>query len=271
MLPALLWLRYIYTRDIYEPEPRRYVWRVFIWGALSTIPAALVEVLCGVNPLDTKTDVMTLGITAMVIIGPVEELCKFLAVRWTVYSEPEFDEPVDGILYGATASLGFSALENVGYILTIGPSIAIVRALLSTPLHFTVGAMWGAALGRAKFMPRGGMWLVLGGLFSAAAFHGGFDFLLGLQQPWSNAVALLVLLPLLWTTWFHSLRDALAASPYRFGVHCGRCHEPNVRDARFCTSCGAPLTLEPTPCPNCSRPVYPTYDFCVACGRKNGP
>lgn len=268
LVPALFWLWYITTRDRYEREPKRLIWRTVAWGALACIPAALLESLTGAMPLMSSNSTVAIGVGTLFLVGPIEEGCKFLAVRWSVYHEPDFNEPLDGIIYGASASLGFSALENVLYIFSFGPGIALVRALLSTPLHFTVGSLWGAALGRAKFTPDGGTGLILGALAAAAIFHGGFDFLVSLNQAWSNALAILVLLPFLWTIWNRNVREALAISPFRAAHRCGRCGAFSPIQARFCVACGTPLAPEGPSCPACRRPVPAGHAFCVGCGAR---
>lgn len=40
----------------------------------------------------------------------------------------DFDEPLDGIVYGVTASLGFATLENILYVVDGGFEVALVRA-----------------------------------------------------------------------------------------------------------------------------------------------
>ena len=60
---------------------------------------------------------MPMAIGCFLVIGPCEELAKFLAVRLFVYRNKEFNEPLDGIIYAAAAALGFASLENVLYVI----------------------------------------------------------------------------------------------------------------------------------------------------------
>ena len=46
----------------------------------------------------------------------VEEVVKFMAIRFMILNDPEFDEPVDAMIYMITASLGFAAIENILFI-----------------------------------------------------------------------------------------------------------------------------------------------------------
>lgn len=61
------------------------------------------------------------------LVGPAEELGKFAVVRLIPYRSLYFDESKDGLVYGAASSLGFASLENLVYMLTIGPEVLIVH------------------------------------------------------------------------------------------------------------------------------------------------
>ena len=53
---------------------------------------------------------------AFLLAAIPEEFFKLLTVLIFVYKKPAFDEPYDGIIYGAVASLGFATLENILYV-----------------------------------------------------------------------------------------------------------------------------------------------------------
>ena len=44
-------------------------------------------------------DALPVALGCFLVIGPVEELAKFLAVRLYIFRDAEFDEPLDGIIY----------------------------------------------------------------------------------------------------------------------------------------------------------------------------
>ena len=91
------------------------------------------------------------------VVGPVEELCKFAAVRLGPYRSLYFDEPVDGLVYASAASLGFASLENLFYVLEYGPEVMIAPPL-STVGHLVF--VWGFALGQYCFKRKGAFVLV---------------------------------------------------------------------------------------------------------------
>ena len=140
--PAIFILWYVYRKDCYEPEPLRLVVQVFLLGGLSVIPAAVIE-----YPFP-------FGIITSSVVAPfVEEMIKFCVVFFFVYRLPEFDEPVDGIVYAAAAGLGFAAVENIFYVLEGGIAVGVLRAIASVPGHMIFSCIWGFALGTAKFRP----------------------------------------------------------------------------------------------------------------------
>src|SRR5262249_35502683 len=88
---------------------------------------------------------------AFVLSGLVEECAKYVVVMAAVYHWDEFDEPLDGVVYGVAVSLGFATLENILYILGRGLSVAWGRALFAVPAHALFGGTMGYYAGRAKF------------------------------------------------------------------------------------------------------------------------
>lgn len=209
--PALFWLWYFFRKDRLNPEPLRLIRNSFLWGMGATIVASYAQSGLSATPTWFRA----------VIAAPViEELLKFAVVRWTVYERVEFDEPMDGVVYAAAAALGFAATENIMYIfeayaqsVEAAASTTLIRALLSVPGHALFSAMWGYALGFAKFSdPSMAKILIRRGLLLGIGFHALFN-LLCLSGP-SFALGMLVLVPIAWKAVNRRIRTALAASPY---------------------------------------------------------
>src|SRR5438094_3197686 len=164
-LPGLVWLWMFYRTDRYQPEPRHLVAITFVLGALATLPAIGLEMLAAelypflrhvehaMLAAEADRKLVPLLIGCFVVIGPIEEICKFLAVRLWIYRRPEFDEPIDGIIYASAAALGFASLENAFYVLDFRAGevrwgLFMTRAVLAVPGHVLFSSMWGYALGR---------------------------------------------------------------------------------------------------------------------------
>jgi protease PrsW len=194
--PGIFWMFYFYLKDLYEPEPPAAVIRIFFLGGLVVIPAAFLELLASY-----VVPAFLLAVAA----GPfIEELAKFAIVRRSIYDDPEFDEPMDGIIYAVAAALGFATLENVLYVATsaltsvpLALGVAAVRAFLSVPAHALISLSWGAALGWAKFMPPArGRVLVAAGFLLAVFLHGLFNFMV--MDSFSLFVLVILIVPLAW-------------------------------------------------------------------------
>jgi UPF0716 family protein affecting phage T7 exclusion len=74
-----------------------------------------------------------------------------LVVRGYCARHREFTEPMDGVVYGAVASLGFATLENILYVGQNGFVTAAARAFTAVPGHALLGVIMGYYVGRAKF------------------------------------------------------------------------------------------------------------------------
>ena len=146
--PGLFWLWFYLRKDSHQPAPRKLIALTFGLGCLATIPAAIIEyVVLGESFLEERVGVAAVAPGMLLVVGPVEEISKFLAVRLKAYRSLYFDEPIDGLVYAAAASLGFASLENLFYVLEFGPEVMLVRAPISTLAHLVFGCIWGYALG----------------------------------------------------------------------------------------------------------------------------
>ena len=206
VVPVLLslgWLAFVRRFDRAHPEPAWLVGVTFAGGALATIPAALTEAgLARLSPwLDPSLASLGGRIAALplaflvytVVVGLVEEAAKLAGALFATRRK-EFDEPVDGIVYGVVSSLGFAAAENVRYFAMsrLAVPAVIARCFLAVPAHMFFGALWGSALGAQLVARRRGR--VLLALSAAAASHGLFDALLATDGTAGFALLLNLLL-----------------------------------------------------------------------------
>ena len=144
-------------------------------GAASAVAAGAVEHLLTLKPWSV-TSLGALMVFTTVVAGAVEELCKYGALR--VGPARWMREEYDGVLYAATVSLGFAALENIGYVREHGMETAAVRAYTAIPLHAACGVIMGSYMGRERVRVLHG-WnsqgLALTGLVWATLLHGLYD------------------------------------------------------------------------------------------------
>jgi RsiW-degrading membrane proteinase PrsW (M82 family) len=213
--PAIIILR-IFMRWDRFPEPNRVIIITFVWGMASIVPVVLAG-LFFFEHLESITDPFWRPV-AIAFLGAAipEELAKFAVLYFYCMRHSAFDEPMDGLVYGMTASLGFAALENIFYLMDAGEgwvSVALVRAFLSVPSHGLDGALMGFFAALARFEPqRAGRWWLLAflvpmslhGLYDAPLFLADIDAPKGADDE-AGAVVLIPLLivaiELVWAVW----------------------------------------------------------------------
>ncbi len=205
-LPVLLslgWLVFVRRFDRAHPEPMWLVAVTFAFGAFAAFPAALLE--AGIARLSPWLDpsyaslggrLAALPLSFLVftlVVGLVEEGAKLGGALFAARRK-EFDEPVDGIVYGVVSSLGFAAAENVRYFAMsrLSAPAVIARCFLAVPAHMFFGAIWGYALGAQLVTHK--RWRVVLATFGAAAAHGLFDSLLAADGAAGFALVLNLLL-----------------------------------------------------------------------------
>ena len=188
VVPALGLAWYVWRSDVTKQEPLRLLVSTFMLGVLFATFAAVLNTL--LFPWFTIFGVLALPLFFFLVVGPVEETVKLLAVRLHAYRTDRFNTVVDGAVYGAFAGLGFASIENFLYIgrvvgqtgelaiLGTGGGIATIRALAG-PGHVIYSAIAGYYLGLAKFNPQNRGPIVVKGLLIAALIHAAYNTLVG--------------------------------------------------------------------------------------------
>ncbi len=151
LIPGILIIIYIFRMDRMEHEPIPLLIRLIILGAVSCAPAAFLETQ--IDPFlqgHAEGTLMNAIMVAFFSAGLMEEVCKFLFLKIGSWRSREFNCTFDGVVYGVSVAIGFACLENVMYVLDGGLQVALMRAVLSVPLHAFCGAFMGAFYGRAK-------------------------------------------------------------------------------------------------------------------------
>ena len=267
--PGLFWLWFYLRTDVYRPEPRSLIAWTFVLGCLSIIPAVLIEfIFLGESFLEGDTPFGVMAVGMLLVVGPAEEACKFAAVRFKAYRSLYFDEPIDGLVYAAAASLGFASLENLGYVLLFGPEVMIVRAPLSTVAHLVFGSAWGYALGVHRASGYRRPMLVAGSLALAAGAHGVFN-ILALEFPLGAAAP--VIAGGIWA--FGRFKRGRHISPFRYRRNypktaCASCGQLIRALSSFCRFCGASVlsVMGQLFCGHCGQGNRPDADYCTGCG-----
>lgn len=183
-IPALIYIAIIWWLDRYEREPLWLLSVTFLWGAVPAIILALIAQLILDYPFELLGPGLVSSVGTYGITPPLtEETVKGLAVLgiFLLYRR-EFDNVLDGIVYGALVGFGFSVTEDLfaflGTLFTEGWESWGMTVLLRVGLyalnHSFFTACTGAALGYARLSRE--TWkkvlVPLLGLGAAMLFHG---------------------------------------------------------------------------------------------------
>ena len=269
--PGVFWLWYFARKSLYRPGPRRLLVLTFLLGMVATIPAGILNgVFVDEAVASEEARLASVAMAMLLVVGPVEETAKFLAVRLFAYRSLYFDEPTDGLLYAAAASLGFASLENLIYVLEFGPGVMILRAPLSTLAHVIFASVWGYRLGlrtQGEDRRRG---TLLVAILAAAIVHGIFNVALFAVPA---ASVLLVVVGAAWT--LRRFDWARRVSPFRYRrnyprVECTTCNGRIRVTSRYCQFCGSPVRPPHRAlfCGNCGVQSRPAASYCTRCGDR---
>ncbi|MBN1897902.1 MAG: PrsW family intramembrane metalloprotease [Spirochaetes bacterium] len=212
--PGLFWLWFFYKKDKFEPEPKRLILKVFLFGIFISIPILIVENLAAsfLWPLQTISFSLYYLFFNFLVVGPTEEFFKYFVVKKTVYKKEEFNEVMDGIIYCIASALGFASIENVGYMLQFGKTIIIFRSMTATLTHAICSGILGYYLGLAKFNKEKEAFLITKGLLIASIIHGLYNFVLC-----TRTLRLAVILILAGSLFFlfKKIKQAQTLSPFK--------------------------------------------------------
>ncbi len=147
LLPPILLLLFVWHKDATK-EPFRQLFKAVIFGALICIPAVFWESFMGTLLFNGEEPTTIIGTTlnAFLCAAVPEETLKLIALWLVLRRNPYFDEHFDGIVYAVCVSLGFAAVENVGYVLNheeAWVSVAVTRALMAVPGHYAFAVFMG--------------------------------------------------------------------------------------------------------------------------------
>ena len=198
IVPTIWWLYFFYREDQIEPEPKTRVAEVFLLALLLTDTVGLrlvndvfnIRSWVEINPsASLLATILIPGFTFMAI--------QYFAVRAMVYATEEFDERMDGIVYGTAAGLGVATLLNLHHIIDNGGvalAPGVIHVVTTALAQASFGGLMGYFMSQAKFEHRPVFWVPLG-LSIAAVLNGLFTWVIsevsvsGLTvDPWRSLV-----------------------------------------------------------------------------------
>ena len=213
----------IWWLDRFEKEPIWLLLLVFVWGCVPSIILSLIfEIVMGI-PVGMAVGYGYAGtLFNVAVVAPiVEESAKALALLIVfLVLRNEFDDILDGIIYGAVVGLGFAFTEDLFYLfglLSTGGIVGmgfvfILRIFVFGLNHAFFASITGIGLGLARLTKwYFGIPLAFLGLLGAITLHGMHNLLVslpgdmmfgGVVLAWlvhiSAAVALIIMVIIVW-------------------------------------------------------------------------
>ncbi len=163
LLPTLLYVGALYWTDRYEKEPTRLLAVAFFWGAIPALLVAGAVLLFFRLPADLLGPQAIEAVRAGLLAPLIEEALKGAVVLYIARRyRREFDNVLDGIIYGAMVGFGFAMTGNtlsyLGAFLLRGfaglGSTIFVEGVLYGLDHAFYSAIFGAGLGFARLARR---------------------------------------------------------------------------------------------------------------------
>ena len=158
ILPSLLIVLFFVKSDRF-PEPTSQIIKIFMFGIFLCIPAFYINT--ALDEIYSNTNISEALIRSFLSAAPVEEVLKFTVLYSLVYKMKDFNEPIDGIVYGVSVSLGFATLENIYYVYflsdyfgTTSQGLAILRSFSAIPAHAIFGATMGYFFMKYSFIQK---------------------------------------------------------------------------------------------------------------------
>jgi protease PrsW len=193
--PALLILWLVIAAGE-RPGPPGKVWTAFFLGAASISLLGMARAPFAKLLAAPENPWVAQALHSVFGVALPEETVKLLVIVAVSARRRRFADPMDTVVYGAAAGLGFAAYENLAYLVQhaeMWRSLAALRSVLTVPFHGSLGVIAGAYLALARSGTALGAhrhnrdWARISSrilvLLAPLALHAGFDFpLLTLQQ-----------------------------------------------------------------------------------------
>ena len=154
LVPVFAVLFFVYSKDRFAREPFKQVAKIFLISAIvAPISIPLERIAMAIFYTNYKpSSIFDLDFKDnLLCVALVEEGVKWLVLMILAWNKKVFKYRYDGIVYAVIVSLGFATLENVLYVINyMSLQVALVRGIMSVPLHCTCGVFMGYFYGMAR-------------------------------------------------------------------------------------------------------------------------
>ncbi|MBD3244603.1 MAG: PrsW family intramembrane metalloprotease [Candidatus Moranbacteria bacterium] len=207
VFPVIFWILFFSYQDRKEPEPKKMVVKVFLWGIIVAFLAITFKKITAIlifeetlsftkkylfySLKDLSLNKSTVTILFLSAMG--EEILKFFVLFKIIFNKKVFNQIIDGVVYGTTLALGFSFVENSLYFFEFFQKLdqasffllAFLRGIVSVLIHVCATGIIGFYLGKFKFKRKNKLYFLLIGLLGGILIHGIFNILLQFNSPFN--------------------------------------------------------------------------------------
>jgi len=234
--------RYLVKRDQGESEPVYALWVAFGLGIVAVAMAAAAEYAVLSNPVQGMLPTYSAAASAAILIGVIEETCKFGLLTWYLYGKRFFNEHTDGVIYYALAGLGFGLPENILYTTQFGAGAGLGRIIMTPLFHAATTALIGYAIIKVK-IDGASKASALAMVLTVIGLHALYDFGLFTQEPLFVLVSVMITAGLtvgVFLLFLHArtLDQYKGLSRVGNNSFCRSCGNPNPNHKLYCSHCG---------------------------------
>ncbi len=114
VMPTTFYIGVLYWLDRYEKEPKSLITAAFFWGSIPALTLALAaELFFQLPPTIIRGEVLKAARTGLVTPLLQETLKGIAVLIIALRHRDEFDNVLDGIIYGAVVGFGFAMTSNL--------------------------------------------------------------------------------------------------------------------------------------------------------------
>lgn len=159
VLPALIWLWFWTRQDKEKPEPKSMIALAFLGGTIAVFISLFLEkylysiglkeifssgifsnTLHWFENIAKNNNLLVDKVLLVIVFAPIiEELAKFIMAYFLVLNSKYNDEPLDPMIYMIATALGFAAIENTLFLISIFEKNNIILSVYTGNMRF-IGA-----------------------------------------------------------------------------------------------------------------------------------
>jgi RsiW-degrading membrane proteinase PrsW (M82 family) len=189
----------VYRYDLKDREPVPALLLAACFGAAGMWLAGLVQLVIMRELGNFAVVNWTLCMSAAAAV--TEEVAKFCAIVMVIGLRPRwFNDPLDGLIYGAFAGLGAAMLESVALLAARPSGFLPATEPVRLAGHLVMGGIGGFGIAYLKLGRRGWRSRLASGLFAAVGLHFAWDVVAfdaaarGEMTPGHTAASMLLML-----------------------------------------------------------------------------